>query len=148
MGWALIQPTVGETFRSMYEIGTQRALRGLLIATVAIILIKKARNGWTIFMLTTCHSVASWMRLHSFFERVNVWIEVGWHTLTLNGMLRNGITNYSIIWTILDFKRKIRIWTGIWTSNLQISSLALYHFQCLALLSRERLRPVPSTEPG
>ena len=28
---------------------------------------------------------------------------------------------------VLYFKRNIRTWTGIWTSDLQISSLALYH---------------------
>ena len=29
--------------------------------------------------------------------------------------------------TILDFKRKIRTWTGIQTSDLQISNLELYY---------------------
>ena len=32
------------------------------------------------------------------------------------------------------FKRKIRTWTGIWTSDLQISSLALYHLSYPGLI--------------
>ena len=43
---------------------------------------------------------------------------------------------------LLNFKRKIRTWTGILTSNLQISSLALYH------LSQARDLEVRGSNPG
>ena len=53
------------------------------------------------------------------------------------------------------FKRKILTWTGIWTSDLQISSLALplelsqFNWRySIALLSREKFTHVPSIEPG
>ena len=45
--------------------------------------------------------------------------------LSLN--VRDHVSQSYSIYYLFKFKRKIRTWTGIWTLDLQISSLALYH---------------------